>query len=84
MAPKLYMTEICPCVRAVLLTARALKVTLELEEVDFSNKEHLTSTFLKVSKICTKNEKNNFFLFITAEPSAYCTNFGRQWFRHMG
>lgn len=48
MAPKLYMSEICPPVRAVLLTARILKVTLELKEVDFCNKEHLTPKFLKV------------------------------------
>ncbi|KAJ3635650.1 hypothetical protein MTP99_008542 [Tenebrio molitor] len=33
MRPKLYMSEICPSARAVVLTAKVLELTLELKEV---------------------------------------------------
>lgn len=49
MAPKLYMVEPSPAVRSVLLTAKAIGITLDLVPVDLSKGEHLTPEYLKVS-----------------------------------
>ncbi|XP_971389.2 glutathione S-transferase 1 [Tribolium castaneum] len=38
MRPKLYMSEICPSTRAVVLTAKVLELTLELKEVSCDKK----------------------------------------------
>lgn len=49
MTPKLYMADISPPVRSVLITAKALGVTLEHKEVDLSKGDHLKPDFIKVS-----------------------------------
>lgn len=49
MAPKLYMTELSPPVRSVLITAAALGVELEKQYLDLLKKEQLSPDFLKVS-----------------------------------
>lgn len=38
MRPKLYMSEICPSARAVVLTAKVLQLTLEVKEVPTDQK----------------------------------------------
>nr|APX61028.1 putative glutathione S-transferase epsilon class member 1 [Leptinotarsa decemlineata] len=49
MAPKLYSTILSPCVRAVLLCAKALGVELEIVEVDVVNGDQLKNEFLKLN-----------------------------------
>ncbi|XP_044762601.1 glutathione S-transferase 1-like [Coccinella septempunctata] len=49
MMPKLYMNEVSPAVRAVLMTAKALNITLDLKEVNLQNKEQLAPEFLKLN-----------------------------------
>lgn len=49
MAEKLYMTPTSPPVRAVLCTAKALGVELELIEVNLLEAEHMTPEYIKVS-----------------------------------
>lgn len=46
---KLYYNDLSPPVRAVLLTAKALKVELELQEVDIYSKDGFSEEFLKVN-----------------------------------
>lgn len=48
MAPTLYMSEISPSCRAVLMTARILGLTLKVKKIDLSKNEQLTPHFLKV------------------------------------
>lgn len=48
MAPKLYLTETSPPVRSILITAAALGLELDKQEVDVLQKEHLTPEFIKV------------------------------------
>lgn len=43
------MTPLSPPVRAVLLTAKALNIDLELKLVDLWKAQHLTPEFLMVS-----------------------------------
>lgn len=45
---RLYYNEMSPPSRAVLLTARALGVEMERQEVDLESKENLTPEFLQV------------------------------------
>lgn len=49
MAPTLYMSEYSPPVRAVLMTAKALGITLEHKDLDLSKNDHLNPEYLKVS-----------------------------------
>ncbi|XP_060519358.1 glutathione S-transferase 1-like [Cylas formicarius] len=49
MAPTLYMSEISPSCRAVLLTARVLGVTLKIKKVDLCKNEQLSPSFLKIN-----------------------------------
>ncbi|XP_045467040.1 glutathione S-transferase 1-like [Harmonia axyridis] len=49
MTPKLYMNEVSPAVRAVLMTAKALNITLDLKEVNFQEGEHLSPKYLKLN-----------------------------------
>lgn len=46
---KLYHNEMSPPSRAVLLTAKALGIEMETQEVDLDNQENLTPEFLEVS-----------------------------------
>lgn len=55
MAPILYMLDISPPVRGVMLAAKAIGVKLEYKEVDLITGDHLTDAYVKVS---TKNRKN--------------------------
>lgn len=49
MAPiKLYYSELSPPSRAVLLTAKALGLELDLKEINLAAGEHLKPAFLKV------------------------------------
>lgn len=48
MAPKLYYIPISPPVRAVLMTANAVGIDLDLQKVDLFAKEHLNPEFIKV------------------------------------
>lgn len=48
MPPKLYMHEVSPPSRAVLITAAALGLDLELHVVDLMKGEHKTPEYLKV------------------------------------
>lgn len=48
MAPKLYLTEASPPVRSVLITAAAIGLELEKQEVDILKGENLTPEFIKV------------------------------------
>lgn len=50
MKPKLYMTEMSPPSRGVMLTAEALGIDLEYVNVNFLEKEHLKPEFIKVEK----------------------------------
>jgi len=49
MAPKLYMIDVSPPVRSVLLTAEALGITLEHVVLDLAKGEHLTPEYLKLN-----------------------------------
>ncbi|KAF2901366.1 hypothetical protein ILUMI_04824 [Ignelater luminosus] len=49
MAPKLYMFDTSPPVRSVLLTAKALGVTLEFIKINILKGEQLTPDFLKMN-----------------------------------
>lgn len=49
MAPKLYYSELSAPARSVLVTAAAIGLELEKQEVDLSKGEHLTPEFLKVN-----------------------------------
>ncbi|KAF2894318.1 hypothetical protein ILUMI_11856 [Ignelater luminosus] len=49
MAPRLYMMETCPAVRSVLLTAKALGITLDLVRMDLSKGENLIPEYLKLN-----------------------------------
>ncbi|XP_056636672.1 glutathione S-transferase 1-1-like [Diorhabda sublineata] len=49
MAPQLYGDIRSPCVRAVLLTAKALNISLEYIPIDVVKKEHLTKEYLKIN-----------------------------------
>lgn len=46
---KLFHNEMSPPSRAVLLTAKALGIEMETQEVDLENQENLTPEFLQVS-----------------------------------
>jgi glutathione S-transferase len=48
MAPTLYMFHGSPPVRAVLMTAKAIDLELDIKEIDFLNREQLKPHFLKV------------------------------------
>lgn len=48
---KLYHNEMSPPSRAVMLTAKALSIEMETQEVDLENKENLTPEFLQVSPV---------------------------------
>ncbi|XP_030765550.1 glutathione S-transferase D6-like [Sitophilus oryzae] len=47
MAPTLYMSEISPPCRAVLMTARILGLTLKVKKMDLGKQEQLSPNFLK-------------------------------------
>ncbi|CAG9767476.1 unnamed protein product [Ceutorhynchus assimilis] len=49
MGKKLYIVWGSPPVNAVIMTAKALNVELELHEVDFANKEYLSHWYLKIN-----------------------------------
>ncbi|XP_019753834.1 glutathione S-transferase 1 isoform X2 [Dendroctonus ponderosae] len=49
MAPTLYMSEISPSCRAVLMTARILGLTLKVKKIDLSKNEQFTPHFLKIN-----------------------------------
>ncbi|KAL1502345.1 hypothetical protein ABEB36_007499 [Hypothenemus hampei] len=49
MVRKLYMVWGSPPVNAVLITARALNVNLDLHELDFAKQEHLQDWFLQIN-----------------------------------
>ena len=49
MAPTLYMLDASPAVRAVLMTAKAINLQLNLRDIDFFQKEQLQPEFLQVS-----------------------------------
>ncbi|CAG9857918.1 unnamed protein product [Phyllotreta striolata] len=49
MAPKLYGDARSPCVRAVLLTVKALNIDVEYVKMDLGKKEHLTDEYLKLN-----------------------------------
>lgn len=61
MTPTLYMSEYSPPVRAVLMTAKALGVTLVRKEVDLSKDEHLTPEFLEVSLMLFVSSFDQFY-----------------------
>lgn len=54
MAPKLYMVDLSPPVRTVLLAAKAIGVELEHVQVNLMKQEHLTEEFLKVRSYLTQ------------------------------
>ncbi|KAK4877117.1 hypothetical protein RN001_009623 [Aquatica leii] len=45
--PKLYMVDVSPEVRAVLLTAKAIGITIDLKIIPYSNPDEFASVFLK-------------------------------------
>ncbi|KAF7265326.1 hypothetical protein GWI33_021309 [Rhynchophorus ferrugineus] len=49
MAPTLYMSEISPSCRAVLMTARILGLTLKVKKMDLSKQEQFSPNFLKIN-----------------------------------
>lgn len=49
MAPTLHMLYASPPARAVMMTAKAIDLELNLKEVDFMNEEHLKPEYMKVS-----------------------------------
>lgn len=49
MAPTLYMSEISPPCRAVLMTARILGLTLKVKKMDLGKQEQLSPNFLKIN-----------------------------------
>ncbi|XP_050515917.1 glutathione S-transferase 1-1-like [Diabrotica virgifera virgifera] len=49
MAPKLYGDVLSPCVRAVLLTAKALNINLEFNPINLVGGEHLSAEYLKIN-----------------------------------
>lgn len=60
--PILYHHIFSPAVRAVLLTAAAIGIELDLKEVILSEKQHLSPEYLKVAKLnIMSNEKKKKF-----------------------
>ncbi|KAF5270022.1 hypothetical protein FQR65_LT05821 [Abscondita terminalis] len=53
MAPTLYMINISPAVRAVLITAKAIELKLDEYNVDMLNGEHLSEKYLKMNPLHT-------------------------------
>ena len=51
MAPTLYMVYPSPPVRAVLMTAKAIGLDLNLKEVGLLSNDHLKSDYLKASLV---------------------------------
>lgn len=51
MAPKLYMSEMCPFVRTVLMTAAAIELEIDKQILDLASGEHLKPDFVAVSRI---------------------------------
>ncbi|KAJ3663898.1 hypothetical protein Zmor_008116 [Zophobas morio] len=49
MAPTLYMLDASPAVRAVLMTAKAINLQLNLRDIDFFQKEQLQPEFLQMN-----------------------------------
>ncbi|KAK4877116.1 hypothetical protein RN001_009622 [Aquatica leii] len=49
MAPKLYYNEVSPPVRSVLLTAKAIGLELDLEQINLFAGEHLKPEYLKIN-----------------------------------
>nr|AVT42198.1 glutathione S-transferase e17 [Lissorhoptrus oryzophilus] len=47
MSPTLYMSEISPACRSVLMTAKILGLTLKIKKIDLCKNEQMTSSFLK-------------------------------------
>lgn len=43
--PKLYMIDLCPSVRTVLLTAKALGITLDYKVLDFTDFDQFNEDF---------------------------------------
>lgn len=62
MAPKLYVAETSPPVRSVLITAAAIGLELEKQEVDIPKGENLTPEYLEVTyyAVCFQNVTSNY------------------------
>lgn len=62
MAPILYMTELSPPVRGVLMAAKAIGIDFERKEINMMTGDHLTEAYLKVSSFhqFIKATKSNF------------------------
>lgn len=71
MGRKLYMVWGSPPVNAVLMTAKALNVELELQEIDFEKKEMLEDWFLQVCKIYFIFLPNRLTLMINKNYTLY-------------
>jgi glutathione S-transferase len=56
MAPTVYMVHPSPPVRAVLMTAKAIGLELDLKEINLVDGDHLKPEFLKVTRVSTLYE----------------------------
>lgn len=67
----LYVNDITPQCRTVLMVINELKLKLDIREISLEKKEHLTEKFLKVKNSTLSNKRNalkwnsNFYLFLT-------------------
>lgn len=60
--PKLYMVDVSPPVRSVLLTAKAIGITLDYKQPNFSKSDKLAPAFLKVRM--PKKRNGPFFKYL--------------------
>lgn len=67
----LYVNDITPQSRTVLMVVNELKLKFDIREISLEKKEHLSEKFLKVKNSTLPNKRNalkwnsNFYLFLT-------------------
>lgn len=64
MAPILYYVDACPPVRAVLMTAKAIGLELELREINLAAGDHLKEEYLKASIHFLPDHKQSFYILL--------------------
>ncbi|KAK9709185.1 Glutathione S-transferase, C-terminal domain [Popillia japonica] len=76
MAPVLYMNDISPAVRSVLLLTKALNIELELEYLDLTTGQHMTPHFLRINPQHTVPTlvDNGFVVWDSHAINAYLVN----------
>lgn len=75
MGPVLYLAPASPPCRAVLMTAKAIDLSLQEEVIDFQKGDHRKPEYLKVLNQVPVRRKYLFYIFLVKSPT-YSTYFG--------